>query len=963
MKKLLVSFIALFVLISGFSQDNDNYWEALYTSPYDYSTLVDSFYIYVNSTYPDSIPYDKLKNIKEFHRFVYFWNGRMGIMNDSLSYLPYSIAAKENSHTPYCSSADPAQWELKGPETLEHVWLGLVAEVLYDPNNPDNYILSSDHGGIWRYQSSVNKWVNTTDVLRYPGLSATEIIRNPFNNQHLFASTGGGNGAAGYQYGAGIIESINNGESWDYVESFPEGYSQVSRIIYDPHDNNPLDGLNLYAITYNDVYVSTNTGLSWTKLNQPPIYDHNTQLCDIEINDAGSIFVTTHHPWIKTAGQILIYEGDDWYDISDDFGEFQKALISTPHEDKIFLLTDLPEINNNNALRTIYKSTDDGVNWNPIVTRDRIGFALLEYSHESDIVYFGQVDFYYFKNEIPYDVVDVYTGHPDQRDIDFMGVEDDSETILIGNDGGIVKLTVEIENLSSEYDNLNGDFLPIGNFVGMGVTDIESEFIIGGTVHCNSFKLENNQWTRFGYGDGGDSEINWLDPEYYYFTQNGTMTKYDGFNITDIYSNQNDWFIGMDCNLNPNDPYLVYFGRREYTDSNNDEIPARLFIYNELINDLSVKEVDHEFCKSVGAIGINSNNTLFIADHDWGDGSKDGRLLKSLDNGENWIDMSDKPVNHTGGQEPLKALIVYTSIKEILFNPDNPNELWITIGGVNTDENHNPDPGKLRVLHSTDLGENWDDYSEGLSALPVMALEYHLGSDGRIFAGTDVGVFYRDPTMEQWECFSNGLPVSIITDLDYEPCSNYLYASTYSRAIFKTPVLFSEYTPMIISSGENIIWDEDKNVFSDLIIQNNATLTISSNVYFPEEKKIIVERGGHLIIDGGVLSNYCGLSWDGIELHGNSLEPQNSGNQGIVSIINEGTIKNAVCGIKAIKPDSPTESDDLNYAYTGGIILANKANFFNNHIAVDMYSYQFESMSSFTKCTFETNNDVVAEEW
>ena len=41
-----------------------------------------------------------------------------------------------------------------------------------------------------------------------------------------------------------------------------------------------------------------------------------------------------------------------------------------------------------------------------------------------------------------------------------------------------------------------------------------------------------------------------------------------------------------------------------------------------------------------------------------------------------------------------------------------------------------------------------------------------------LFAGTDVGVFYKDSSMTNWEYFNQGLPNVIVTELEYHINSN-----------------------------------------------------------------------------------------------------------------------------------------------------------------------------------------------
>jgi len=961
MKKITLFFVSLFFFSLLTAQNSDYYWKGLFDKPYEFAAITDTFETYIKDTYPDSIPQNKLKNIKDFYRYVYFWKSRLGIINDSLSYLPYAQAAWNNSLTPYCDDPDAAQWELLGPKNYDYQCLGLVAEVLHDPENPGNYLLSSDHGGIWKNQSSGNSWVNVTDELRLPGLSATEIIRIPdpdYPQQHIIASTG--SGMSGNGYGMGIIESFDNGSTWSIMEGFPyQTAPKVVKVIYDPNDVTP-DDLTLYAITISKVYKSDNTGLSWEVfvdkeyLSVPQYND----FCDIEIAGNGDIFLTTLSRYDNVNGQIFKYS-NDWVNITADyFDPFQKAVISKPYNGKIFILCDHPDEQSAYCIRNIYKTTDYGATWENIITHNLTGFAGIYYSPESQIVYFTHIKLFYFKDEEPYNIIGapygINTGHWDIRDIDIMGIEDGYENLLIANDGGISKIKINTSNLSNlQYENLNGNYLPIGNFLGLGVANTGTEFVVAGTVHNCSFRYENGNWILFGcIADGGDSEVNWDDPNIYYYQMNWLMRSNSG----NIYSNMADWFIGMEYELNATDPYLVYFGRGKEPDTD----AAKLMIYNENTKILVTKYAPMDI-SSIGAIGINTNNHIYISEYSAGynNGTRPYRFCKSLDGGDTWEDLSAKIVyyNNETEDKSINEVLTWKTIEDIIFNPADPDEIWISIGGVKINEyGTNIEPGKLRVLHSTDCGNTWYDYSEGLPAFPVMALEYHLGSDNRIFAGTDCGVFYREPSMTQWECFSEGLPVSIITDLDYEPNSDYLYASTYSRAIHKTPVPFNDYNALILPEGENITWEDNKIFYYDLIIPDNTTLTIISDIYFAEGKKIVVKRGGKLILDGGTLTNIRGNTWLGIELHGNPNEPQNSGNQGMVQIINEGTIKNAICGIKTYKP-VPIDNSHGPYEYTGGIIIANEANFINNITAVDILPYNYQSMNSFTKSTFEANNN------
>ncbi|MCF8236148.1 MAG: hypothetical protein K9G67_05820 [Bacteroidales bacterium] len=91
----------------------------------------------------------------------------------------------------------------------------------------------------------------------------------------------------------------------------------------------------------------------------------------------------------------------------------------------------------------------------------------------------------------------------------------------------------------------------------------------------------------------------------------------------------------------------------------------------------------------------------------------------------------------------LKEVIGWGHVEDIVFNPEEPDEMWICKSGVWSEQGV-PVAGKYRVMHSTDGGMSWYDYSTGLSAFPVMTIEYQMGSNKRLFAGTDCGVFIEN---------------------------------------------------------------------------------------------------------------------------------------------------------------------------------------------------------------------------
>ena len=77
---------------------------------------------------------------------------------------------------------------------------------------------------------------------------------------------------------------------------------------------------------------------------------------------------------------------------------------------------------------------------------------------------------------------------------------------------------------------------------------------------------------------------------------------------------------------------------------------------------------------------------------------------------------------------------------------------------------------------------------------------------------------------------------------------------------------YDETKTITIKSGESAEWDRAVDVFGDLVVENNATLTITCNVSIPPGGKIILMPKATLILDGCTITSLCEGSFEGIEI-------------------------------------------------------------------------------------------------
>jgi len=125
----------------------------------------------------------------------------------------------------------------------------------------------------------------------------------------------------------------------------------------------------------------------------------------------------------------------------------------------------------------------------------------------------------------------------------------------------------------------------------------------------------------------------------------------------------------------------------------------------------------------------------------------DKQLFRTVNGGLSWADIT--PTGTAGkGNGGL--------LMDIAIDPDDPDRIWTVFSGYNTD-NPSSGFGKRRVMHSEDGGQSWIAYSDGLPDSPVNTIRYDPNTQAdELYIGTEVGVYYRNRHMENWECFGSG---------------------------------------------------------------------------------------------------------------------------------------------------------------------------------------------------------------
>ncbi|MCK9401248.1 MAG: T9SS type A sorting domain-containing protein [Bacteroidales bacterium] len=178
---------------------------------------------------------------------------------------------------------------------------------------------------------------------------------------------------------------------------------------------------------------------------------------------------------------------------------------------------------------------------------------------------------------------------------------------------------------------------------------------------------------------------------------------------------------------------------------------------------------------------------------------------------------------------------------------------------------------------------------------------------------------------------------------------------------FEFVLLYNDCLPAteLVTIRENQTWDIFGLKNKDYLITNGAILTVTGEIAMAENSDIFIDRGSKLVLDGGRLTSSCNTLWNGIDIWGNASMPQMTDYQGMVQIINGGTIEFA---------DTAIATARQNGIYTipsGGIISCRDAIFKDNVIDIMFYPFTnthpitheiLPNFSRFTRSRFETTD-------
>jgi photosystem II stability/assembly factor-like uncharacterized protein len=707
--------------------------------------------------------------------------------------------------------------------------------VLYCGTEPGEVYKSENGGANW-FCVSLNENF---------GVGVTSVEVSPTNPNIVFA---GGD--------LGVFRSINGGTTWENV--LPNSNFGVNEILINSGDESIV-----FAATDKGLYRSTDGGNTWVQISNRKTYDIKEKT-----DDSSTLFSLRNNPSLAIcefyrsvdSGETWEIQTFGWYSSSangrNDGGGRLAVTPADPNRIYAYLIGEAKA--NDAGFIGVFKSVNGGVSWTlpntptggpytpqhpnlAIGSPDWIyhqGFyncAILCSETNPDEIIVGGLNIWKSTDgAATFQGISGYIGGPLNLHVDNQDFRVINGKYWFTTDGGIYHSTNLLETQPDfKMKGVNG-----AEFWGFG-SGWNENILVGGLYHNGNIAHFDN----YGQGNflelgGGEAPTGYVNPG------NNFKTYFSDISGKILPYNLNDPIASFGSGMSPNESYWAAESSEMEFHPNCYNVA---FIGNEnklwKTNDGGASyQLLHSFGTNpnnqVKYIEISSENPNIIYLNQQPTSGNIGVLWKTIDGGQNWTSLSIP----TGASRRMLLAI----------NPENSNEIYMAYPDV---FNGN------KVFKSTNGGNTWSTYSDAnLNGQNIQALTYIAGTNGGLYAGTNISVYYRNAN-NQWTLDKQNLPTYTNVNI-FKPFyrDGKIRVATYGKGIWEGNLFENPSKPiariMVNTLRQNAFCKIDSFYFDDysFINHNGATWEWSFPTGSPSisnernPKVYFSDAGNHLAI-------------------------------------------------------------------------------------------------------------------
>lgn len=782
-------------------------------------------------SYYDGLPNGREdKSYKHWARWAHFMSYHTDADGKLTDIVERVNEARERFSYANNSRSSVGNWVSLGPASVTHVLgtaigIGRADRIAFHPSNEDIIYVGTSSGGLWKSvpAGGGQAWLNLTDALPTSGISG--VVVNQSNPNSVYILTGDGDssnegqpGGSGFKNkSTGVFVSYDGGINW--VQQ-PLPISDVYfgfKLIQSSVDTNIL-----IAATSKGICKTINAGQDWSV-----IYDSLTY--DVEF---------------KPNSNTIYAVGKNWFVRSDDLGVTWDTITAfTPSFDNIstcerLALAVTPAASNNvyihtgnafsgqgcgsstmNSFKGIFRSTNAGFNFSRIdngnvnpnsnCCNGMDGREQVQYDHSfavsrlstSNMVAAGIIPWRSTNGGFSFAPAYIdddpngqcggtnITGfiHGDIHDLEY---QPGTNRLYACSDGGVYYS----DNHGLHWNNINSNFVT-GQAYHLAVSNVNSNVMMIGQQDngTRSKSINTSVWNYVGGADGYDCIYNWNSNSSGYFSVNSTAYHFtNNGQVIDFIDNTN--FFPRVCSPINNDS-LVIIGSYD--------IEVREKING---NWAFIRSVSHNGNQDIERCPSNASRFYFAGGNSYF--SSDGIFGRTDDYFDNAIVLTSA--------YPQR-------IADIAVHPSNSATVWKCFGGYSDN---------LKVYKSTDAGLTWTNMSDNLPNVPCFSLAIH--NNGDTYVGTQLGVYYRNSSMNEWIPFDHGLPKMPVTDIEIS--QGKITAATFGRGVWQSDLYSNCATTASITN----------DMTGRELIERSQQITATNQIYGGASSDVIFKAGNQI---------------------------------------------------------------------------------------------------------------------
>ncbi|MDJ0839381.1 MAG: hypothetical protein QNK37_22875 [Acidobacteriota bacterium] len=666
-------------------------------------------------------------------------------------------------------------WISLGPDTADIFdWrmgqvAGRVSALAVHPSNKDILYLGTGSGGLWKTTDGGANWSPLFDEIGT--LSIGSLLLDPADPETIWVGTGDHTQLCAGYFGMGLYVSTDGGANFTAKNGVKGSLLELSYIaaVAKTTAGVLLAGGHAYCTEGNTedggLFRSTDQGDNWTRVLDGSVGDIVTHPTDPNIVYAAvGRFTASENGIYRSQNAGLTWTRlENGIDFGSNVGRCRLAMAPS-RADTLYAL-----VNNLNGVTSLFQTQDGGNTWqlrnadacegqcwynlclavDPTeAARLLVGSIRFAKSDDAGFSLVNQVD-PWGSTQLVHQDVHALVYDPDEPN-----------RYWIGTDGGLWRT----DNGGATFTNLNNS-MPTTQLFDVAVRPDDPSRVYGGSMDNASMRTNGDiVWqVTFNNGDGTTNLVDPLNPDIVY--QAGPpVAGLPRVIRSTTGGNPASYRLLALAGIDPTDPWPFKMPMELGIHPNG--ATTHLFIASDRIY-RSDDRGDTVTSLSADALGGGRFSALVAQSTPTGlvvyGGTANGRIHRCLDA------LAANPV-----WQDVTNNYPAATVTDILIEPGNTDRVWITRGGF----------GASRLYRTTDGGDNWIGMGAGLPDVPANTVAMDPNTTGRVFVGTDLGVFESTDTGASFQPMDRGMPLGLLV-LDLEVTGTVMTAASYGRGAWR----------------------------------------------------------------------------------------------------------------------------------------------------------------------------------